>query len=126
MRLIYCLVIFTLIAGLGCSTIKPNGETQFEAFAPDGIPFVVADSAFMPDMKGNHRAVVSVDKPELNAVVVTIPWRRPDLRPETKKIVVYGVKSGKEISNVHVLAFSSEKGKIAFQPIDGESEYYVY
>ena len=126
MRLINYLFILVMIVTLGSSTIKPNGETQYEAFAPDGIPFVVADSAFMPDMKGNHRAVVKVDKTELNAVVATIPWRRPDLRPEAKKVVVYGAKSGKEIINVHVLEFSSEKGKIAFQPIASESEYYIY
>ena len=126
MRIINYLFILVMIMTLGSSNIKPNGETQYEAFAPDGIPFVVADTAFMPDMKGNHRAVVKVNKPDLDAVVVTIPWRRPDLRPETKKVVVYGVKSGKEIVNVHVLEFTSEKGKIVFQPLVGESEYYIY
>jgi hypothetical protein len=40
--------------------------------------------------------------------------------------VVYGVKSGEEIKNVHVLEFSAEEGKIAFQPLAGETEYYVY
>lgn len=120
------LLLVIMIVTLGCSDIKPNGDTQYQSFAPDGIPFVVADSAFLPNMKGNHRAVVRIDKSGLDAVVVNIPWRRPDLRPETKKIVVYGVKSGKEVVNVHVLEFSSEKGKIAFQPIVGESEYYFY
>lgn len=80
----------------------------------------------MPDMKGNHWAVVKVVNPDLNAVVATIPWRRPDLRPETKKVVVYGVKTGKEVVNVKVLEFSVEKGRIAFQPQVGETEYYVY
>ena len=103
-----------------------NGQTPFDSFAPDSIPFVVADSAFMPDMKGNHRAVVKIEKSELNAVVATIPWRRPDLRPETKKVVVYGVSTGKEVANVHILEFSSEKGKIAFQPQPGETDYYIY
>lgn len=124
------LLLISLIVALGSSGFKlygqiPNGQTPYEPFAPDGIPFVVADSAFMPNMKGNHRAVVAVVNPDLKAVVATIPWRRPDLRPETKKMVVYGVKTGKEVVNVKVLEFSSEKGKIVFQPQVGETEYYV-
>jgi hypothetical protein len=43
-----------------------------------------------------------------------------------KKVVIFGVKSGKEIKNVKVLEFSVEEGKIAFQPQAGETEYYVY
>ena len=125
------LLLFSLIVTLGSSTLKlngqiPNGTSPYEPFAPDGIPFVVADSAFLPDMKGNHRAVVKVSNPDLNAVVATIPWRRPDLRPETKKVVVYGVKTGKEVVNVNVLEFAAEKGRIAFQPVAGETTYYVY
>lgn len=121
----YLLLIGAILA-LGCSSKKPNGQTAFKAFAPDGIPFVVADSAFMPDSKGNHRAVVKISKSDLDAVMVNIPWRRPDLRPETKKVVVYGVHTGKEVLNVKVLEFSSEKGKIVFQPQAGETDYYVY
>ena len=120
------LLLITIVTMVGCKSSKPDGETQYQAFAPDGIPFVVADSAFMPDKKGNHRAVVKIGKTDMNAVAVTIPWRRPDLRPETKKVVVYGVKSGKEIPEVSVLEFSSEQGKIAFKPQPGETEYYVY
>jgi hypothetical protein len=125
------LLLFSLIVALGSSTFKlygqiPNGQTPYEPFAPDGIPFVVADSAFMTDMKGNHRAIVKVNNPALNAVIATILWRRPDLRPETKKVVVYGVKTGKEVVNVKVLEFSAEKGSIAFQPTAGETDYYIY
>lgn len=120
------LLLFSLIVALGSSTFKLKGQTPYEPFAPDDIPFMVADSAFMPDMKGNHRAVVRIDKSDLDAVVATIPWRRPDLRPETKKVVVYGVKTGKEVANVNVLEFSSEMGRIVFQPLAGETDYYVY
>ena len=125
------LLLISLILALGSSIFQlygqiPNGKTPFEPFSPDGIPFIVADSAFMPDMKGNHRAVVKVSNPNYNAVVATIPWRRPDLRPETKKLVVYGVKTAKEVVNVKVLEFSAEVGRIAFQPMAGETAYYIY
>ena len=33
---------------------------RYRSFAPDGVPFVVADSAWNVDMRGNHRAVVKV------------------------------------------------------------------
>lgn len=120
------LLLFSLFTTLASPMVLADGDEQYKPFAPDGIQFVVADSAFMPDMKGNHRAVVKVANPNVTAVVAIIPWRRPDMRPETKKVVVYGVKTGKEIVNVSVLEFSAEKGKIAFQPQAGETDYYVY
>ena len=79
------LLLISVLGIMGCSKNIPDGKSQFDAFAPDGIPFVVADSAFLPDGKGNHRAVVRVSNPDQNAVVASIPWRRSDLRPETKK-----------------------------------------
>lgn len=111
---------------LSSYSVNAGEKDQFKPFAPDGVPFVVADSAFMPDMKGNHRAVIKVLNNTTAAVMATIPWRRPDLRIETKKVVVYGAKSGKEINNVCVLELSAEAGKIAFQPLIGETEYYLY
>lgn len=86
-----CVCIGVLGCLLSCSQ-KPaalDGESQYLPFAPDGIPFVVADSMWKADMQGNHRAVVEVkDIKEPKAVQVYLPWRRPDLRPETKKVVV--------------------------------------
>jgi hypothetical protein len=121
----YLLSICLLYLIVSCS-VSPRETTTFEPFAPDGIPFVVADSAFMPDMKGNHRALVSVDDTKEIAVVATIPWRRPDLRPETKKVVIFTKESHKEIENVKVMGLSSESGKIVFQPEPGQTEYYIY
>lgn len=37
-----------------------NGDNQYLPFAPDGIPFTVADTMWRADMQGNHRAVVQV------------------------------------------------------------------
>jgi hypothetical protein len=109
-----------------CTAISPDGESKYQAFAPDGIPFVVADSAWNVDHVGNHRAVVSVSGETVEkAVRVTLPWRRPDLQPETKRIVVRDA-SDKEVTNVAVLSLSAEKGEIAFQPESGAGTYYIY
>ena len=108
----------------------PDGESQYRDFAPDGVPFTIVDSAWEVDMLGNHRAVVKVDAEAssgtADAVKVTLPWRRPDMRQETKKIVVIDSKTGEEIKNVSVLYFSSERGIIAFQPQTVPGTYYVY
>lgn len=119
--LLFCLLSCT------SKTEVLNGDSQYLPFAPDGIPFVVADSMWRADMQGNHRAVVRVSGIEGNtAVKAVLPWRRPDLRPETKKIVVVDAQTGREIKNVRVSDFSSESGSIAFEPVSGAGIYYVY
>ena len=87
-----------------------DGESQYRPYAPDGIPFIVADSAWTADMQGNHRAVISIEE-NLNAsaIEVELPWRRADLRPETKKILVVDAITGESIKNVLVRSLSSEK-----------------
>jgi hypothetical protein len=131
-KYIFLTIVSIFLIILGCSEDKanfagfPNGESQYQDFSPDGIPFVVADSSWNVDSVGNHRAVVSVKDATQNAVVATLPWRRPDMRPETKRVVVRNAASGKNVKNVSLLEFSSEKGVIAFQPEYGAGIYYIY
>ena len=103
---------------------SPDGDSQYQAFAPDGIPFVVADSAWKADLRGNHRAVVEVDDTAF-AVRAFLPWRRPDLRPESKKVVV-DARTGEEVQNVLVSDFSAETATVTFEPQSGRGTYYVY
>lgn len=119
------LVSFLLLLASCSSKGSPDGESQYEAFAPDGIPFVVSDTAWTADMQGNHRAVVSVSE-KVPVVVAELPWRRPDMRPETKKIVVVDAATGKNINNVYVQMLTSEKGVIAFEPATAPGDYYIY
>ncbi|MDR1602594.1 MAG: DUF6067 family protein [Tannerella sp.] len=124
-RNLFCAVTILLLAG-SCTANRPDGESQYQPFAPDGVPFAVADSAWDVDGLGNHRAVVSVSKAEREAVKVVLPWRRPDLRPETKRIVVTDAASGLEVKDVAILDLSPEKGEIAFRPQTVPGTYYVY
>jgi hypothetical protein len=123
----YLLILFAALL-YGCSSADfPDNESKYQAFAPDGIPFVVLDSAWNVDMTGNHRAVVSVaDGTTGNAVRVTLPWRRPDIEPETKRVVVKDAAFNKEITNVSVISLSAEKGEIVFQPESNHGTYYIY
>ena len=90
-KLYHSLLIASSIALLclaGCGEAYPDENSRYEAFTPDGIPFTVADSTWAIDLRGNHRAVVTVAENSGEAVSVNLPWRRPDLNPETKKIIV--------------------------------------
>ena len=77
----YLLFIFATLLYACNTNVSPDGESKYQPFSPDGIPFVVADSSWNVDSVGNHRAVVLVTDVKQNAVVATLPWRRPDLRP---------------------------------------------
>ncbi|MCC8170533.1 MAG: DUF6067 family protein [Parabacteroides sp.] len=116
-----------LLAGCASQETSPDGESQYRNYAPDGIPFVVSATEWQADRQGNHRAVVSVNEtPATPAVQVELPWRRPDLRPETKKVVVTDATTGLEIKNVLIRELSAEKGVIVFEPITVPGNYYVY
>ncbi|MEG1642902.1 MAG: DUF6067 family protein [Bacteroidales bacterium] len=119
------LISLLSLASYASSAVLPDEESQYASFAPDGIPFLVADSAWKADMQGNHRAVVHVNG-KAAAVVAELPWRRPDLRPETKKIVVVDAKTGENVQKVYVQTLTSEKGVVAFEPVTVPGDYYIY
>jgi len=77
------------------------------------------------DSLGNHRIVVSVEKPA-DAVLATIDWRRRDLNPEDKNIIVVDATTGERILNVARFTINREKGEIAFQPKTVPGDYYIY
>ena len=62
------------------------------------------------DSLGNHRVVVSVEKPA-DAVLATIEWRRRDLNPEDKNLIVVDATTGKRITNVCRFAVNRERGE---------------
>jgi len=121
---IFLLIFFFICLG---KLFSQDGQSQYQPYAPDGIPFVVSNTLWHADRYGNHRAIVSVTNPgSWNAVYVNLPWRRPDMRPETKKVIVVDSATGKEIKNVNILQFSSESGTIVFEPDTTSSIYYIY
>jgi hypothetical protein len=122
----YFLLILVVI-GCACTANYPDGESKYQAFAPDGIPFVVADSAWDVDGAGYHRVVITVSGETAGkAVRVTLPWRRPDIDPEAKRIVVKDAATDKKITNVSIISLTAEKGEIVFQPETVPGTYHVY
>lgn len=77
------------------------------------------------DSLGNHRVVVFVEKPA-DAVLATIEWRRRDLNPEDKNLIVVDATTGKRITNVCRFTVNRERGEVVFQPQTVPGEYYIY
>jgi hypothetical protein len=55
-----------------------------------------------------------------------IPWRRRDLNPERKKVILVDAATGKEIRNICPVAVNREAGDFVFEPATAPGDYYVY
>lgn len=89
------------------------------------LPALYGTGTWNADSLGNHRIVVSVDKPS-DAVLAVIQWRRRDFNPENKDLIVIDAKTGKRITNVCRFQINREKGEVAFQPQTVPGDYYIY
>ena len=119
-------LLLALTAFVACSTPTLITEDElYREYAPDGVPFVVADSMWTADGYGNHRAIVEVQS-DCRVARVTLPWRRPDLRIESKGVIVVDPASGEQIVNVVAENIDNERGVILFEPKAGKGEYHVY
>ena len=74
---------------------------------------------------GNHRVIVYVDE-KSEAVKVHIPWRRRDMFPERKNIVIIDASTGAKIKNIIRLKVNREWGDLVFQPHTVPGDYYIY
>ncbi len=74
---------------------------------------------------GNHRARIRVEE-KSDAVLVHIPWRRRDLCPQDKAIIVIDSLTGEKVNNVLIKEINREYSNIVFQPKTAPGEYEVY
>ncbi len=73
---------------------------------------------------GNQRAVLEIAQ-ATEAVWAHIPWRRRDVHPEKKNVIVVDAGTGSQITNLFRVAVNSDFGDIIFQsPRAGT--YYAY
>jgi hypothetical protein len=80
----------------------------------------------IPVKKGAKKAVAAPALSKPAAVRVIIPWRRRDLDPEKKNIVVVDTASGERVMNVFALAVNREYGDFLFEPRAVPGDYFVY
>lgn len=89
---------------------------------PQDVPRGVGD--WKADL-GNLRArLLVVDRAD--AVQAHIPWRRRDLAPETKGLIVVDAATGNVVPNRYSEKVDRDSGDIVFQPVSGPGVYLVY
>jgi len=76
------------------------------------------------DKYGNHRARIYVHQ-KTDAVWIHILWRRRDIEPESKNIIIVEASTEKQITNLARININREYGDLVFQA-DTHGEYYVY
>lgn len=109
-------LLFTLFCLFAYSSLQAQAVPTDELY---GVGIWNTDSL------GNHRVIVSVDKPA-DAVLATIDWRRRDLNPEAKNLIVVDAATGERITNVCRFTIDREQGEVVFQPQTVPGEYYIY
>jgi hypothetical protein len=98
------------------ATVTPPLSAQIPAFGT---------GTWEPDSFGNHRVVVHVPE-DVDAVWVRIDWRRRDLEPEKKAIIIVDAESGARIRNIARITINREYGDLVFQPVTAPGDYYIY
>ena len=112
-----------LLTGVALMALSVSAITVMAQPVPSGDIYGTGD--WKADSLGNHRVVLAVDKPS-DAVLADIQWRRRDMNPEDKDIIVIDAATGERIANVLRLEVNRERGRIVFQPKTAPGKYYVY
>ncbi len=94
------------------------------AFAQE-VKYSNANDDWNADSLGNHRALLSFNGTGTVAKTVIV-WRRRDVDPWNKRIIVEDAKTHKKIENVQTGIINNEKAELWFEPTSGRGEYYVY
>ncbi|HTI08842.1 MAG TPA: glycoside hydrolase domain-containing protein [Puia sp.] len=111
-------LLLLLFFPLACCVAKAQNST-------DKIKYTNCPGCWNPDSLGNHRALVRFNGPG-NIARVLIPWRRRDLHPEERRIILQDGQTGKLILNKTSGALGRESGEIFFEPVSGKGIYYIY
>lgn len=76
--------------------------------------------------KGSKKTASTIAPTKPAAVRIIIPWRRRDLEPEKKNIVIVDAASGERVTNILALAVNREFGDIVFEPRTVPGDYFIY
>ncbi len=89
------------------------------------IQYSNGNDGWNADSLGNHRAVVMFNG-EGTVAKTVIEWRRRDIDPQNKRIIVQDAQTQQRVLNVKLANIKRESGDIYFQPTSGKGSYYVY
>lgn len=87
--------------------------------------YTVSDNPWNADSLGNHRAIVQFNGTG-NTARVVILWRRRDVNPQNKRIIVEDVHTHQKVLNVKAGEINNERGEIFFEPVSGRGIYNIY
>jgi len=74
---------------------------------------------------GNHRAVLSVERP-VNAVKLDLLWRRRDRDPANKRFIIISASTNDTIPNIKRNSVTNERCELIFGPVTTAGKYYFY
>jgi len=90
------------------------------------IKYVVKNNDWDPDSLGTHRVVINVADPTLRVAKALIAWRRNDLHPEQKAVIVIDSATGERILNIGFGGITREACILYFEPKPQDTRYFVY
>ena len=109
----HCL-LFTFIGLFVCTVISNAQEVRYS------VPEESWEESF-----GNHRALIQVDQPE-DAVHIKFLWRRHDLSPDKRRMMIIHAESGDTIQNIYRIKVNNELCELVFGPARQAGTYYFY
>ena len=122
-------IVLSAVLPVATFALPPSGVTpeQFNADSPmeSQAAILARHDSWDANSLGNHRVVIDVSK-GTGAMAVHIPWRRRDLEPQKKKVILIDAKTGRRIDNVHPVEVNREFGDFIFEPVTVPGEYYMY
>ncbi len=114
-----------LLAALAAQTTARKPAAVRRTPPPAAIGPSWGTGSWDADKFGNHRVVLEVSRPA-EAVRAKIPWRRRDVDPDKKNLIVVDAQTGARVTNVSRVSITREAGEIVFQPVSGKGRYFVY
>ena len=125
--------VLTLFVNYQCTVA--SDQNLLPADAPlsttiDGIAYHSGNWAH-PDYSepftslGNHRLVIESSS-DTGAVFVHLDWRRRDMQPGDKRMILINALTQDTVRNMMTLEVNNDFGNIIFEPQVGSSVYYLY
>ena len=90
------------------------------------LNYVIKNNDWDPDSLGTHRVVLTVADPAQKVAKALITWRRNDLHPEQKGVIVIDSATNERITNVGFGTINREACILYFEPKPQDTKYFVY
>jgi hypothetical protein len=120
---LFILTAFFILLPFSC--LYAADTTAEATYETNEIPYTTG--SWDASSLGNHRVVIEVaEKNGAAAVALHIPWRRRDLEPGKKNIIIIDAQTGQRIHNLFRLEINREYGDLVFEPRSFPGDYYIY